>query len=53
MIKFKLNGSRANQSFCVDDKFYKLDKGELPENAFKYAKKKFKIKEIKEKQDGK
>lgn len=49
MIKFKLNGAREKQAFCVNGKFYKLDTGKLPEDAFKYAKKKFGIKEIKPK----
>lgn len=51
-MKFKLNGARANQAFCFNGKFYKLNKGVLPKDVFEYAKKKFKIKEVKEKKNG-
>ena len=50
MIKFKLNGAREKQTFYFrrdgELSYYRLSDGELPEDAFKYAKKKFGIKEI-------
>ena len=53
MIKFKLNGAREKQVFYFKngDKVerYTLGEGELPDNVFEYARKKFSITEDKPK----
>ena len=55
MIKFELGKARPKQTFYFRHNgklnYYRLSDGQLPKEAFEYAKKKFGIKEIKPKGD--